>query len=135
MVEQMDLGIVLGLAYQAFVDRLRADLARQGFDDLGGAYGYVFRALAEQPLSQREMVARRYVRRRPDPTDSRVKRLSLDQRGRAALAAARRFHAAFERALGKDVGAPAVRRLRQILDRIAHHAGDREAAGARLRPL
>jgi DNA-binding MarR family transcriptional regulator len=153
MVEQIDLGILLGLAYQGFVDRLRADLERQGFDDLGGAYGYVFRALADEQPNQRElarrlgitdqgmakiiaeMVERRYVVRRPDPDDSRVNRLSLDTRGQAALRAARRFHATFERGLARDLGPPAVRRLRQILDRIAHHAGDREAAGARLRPM
>src|ERR1700712_4828243 len=118
MVEQsdepIDFGILLGLAYQSFADRLRASLAEHGFDDLGGAYGYVFRALAADRLSQRElaarlgitdqgmakiiaeMVERRYVERRTDPKDSRVKRLNLGARGKAALEAARRFHAAFE---------------------------------------
>src|SRR5438309_228778 len=80
-----DLGILLGLAYQSFVDRLRAELARSGYDDLGGAYGYVFRALADEQPSQRElarrlritdqgmakiiaeMVDRRYVERHEDP--------------------------------------------------------------------
>src|SRR6185436_14555962 len=97
MVEQkeasVDFGILLGLAYQAFVDRLRSDLKEHGFDDLGGAYGYVFRALADDELSQRElarrlgitdqgmakivseMIRRGYIERRPDPEDSRVKRL------------------------------------------------------------
>src|SRR5689334_17968165 len=134
MVEQdpapVDFGILLGLAYQGFVDRLRADLARRGFDDLGGAYGYVFRTLAVEQPSQRElarrlgitdqgmakivaeMEERRYVERLPDPDDSRVKRLRLGPRGRAALAAARRFHDAFERDLGKTLGKHAVRTLR-----------------------
>ena len=111
MVEQTQapiyFGILLGLAYQSFTDLLRASLAQQGFDDLGGAYGYVFRALADDEPSQRElagrlgitdqgmakilaeMVERRYVERHPDPKDSRVKRLGLGARGRAALAAAR----------------------------------------------
>jgi len=110
-IEPVDLGILLGLAYQGFVDRLRAELERQGFDDLGGAYGYVFRALAHEQPSQRElarrlgitdqgmakiiseMVERRYVARRPDADDSRVNRLSLDRRGQAALRAARRAQA------------------------------------------
>jgi DNA-binding MarR family transcriptional regulator len=156
MVEQkrhaVDFGILLGLAYQGFVDLLRADLARRGFDDLGGAYGYVFRTLAEEEPSQRElarrlhitdqgmakivaeMVERRYVERRPDPEDSRVKRLRLGARGRAALAAARRFHDAFETELGRSLGKPAVRQLRGILERIAQRAGDPDAAHARLRP-
>ena len=53
-----------------------------------------------------EMVERRYVERKPDPDDSRVKRLRLGPRGRAALAAARRFHRAFERELGRSLGKP-----------------------------
>jgi DNA-binding MarR family transcriptional regulator len=150
MVE--DIGILMGLAYQGFVDQLRAHLKTQGFDDLGSAYGYVFRILGDEPSSQRElarrlgitdqgmakivaeMVERGYVERRTDPEDSRVNRLRLGARGKAALAAARRFHVAFERHLVKEVGEPSVRRLRQILDHIAQHGGDRDSAGARLRP-
>jgi DNA-binding MarR family transcriptional regulator len=157
MVEQkhepIDLGILLGLGYQAFVDQLRADLKSHGFDDLGGAYGYVFRVLADEPLSQRElarrlgitdqgmakivgeMVERGYVERRGDPDDSRVKRLRLGARGRAALRAARRFHAAFESELRRDMGASAVRRLREALDRIATRGGDGDVARSRLRPM
>src|SRR3954451_20845072 len=119
MVEQSrgpsDFGILLGLAYQSFTDLLRAALAKQGFDDLGAAYGYVFRALADGEPSQRElaqrlritdqgmakivaeMVARGYVARRADRDDSGVWPLTLGPRGRTALAAARRFHARFER--------------------------------------
>src|SRR4051812_17159227 len=121
MVEQkpagVDLGILVGLAYQAFTDKLWEALGREGFDDLGGAYGYVFRALAGEELSQRalatrlgitdqgmakiiaEMVDRGYVERRTDPDDARIKRLRLARRGRDALAAARRFHAGFEQKL------------------------------------
>jgi DNA-binding MarR family transcriptional regulator len=157
MVEQknkrIDFGILLGLAYQGFGDLLRASLAQQGFDDLGGAYGYVFRALADDQPSQRElagrlgitdqgmakiiaeMVERRYVERRVDPNDSRVKRLNLGERGKAALTAARRFHAAFERELGKELGESAVRKLRQLLQHIAQRGADHEVAHARLRPM
>src|SRR5438309_2193129 len=107
MVEQkndpVDFGILLGLAYQTFTDRLRETLAGQGFDDLGAAYGYVFRALAEGQPSQRElarrlqitdqgmakiiaeMVERRYVERHVDRDDARVLRLHLATRGEAAL--------------------------------------------------
>lgn len=156
MVEQKpettDFGILLGLAYQSFTDLLRASLAGEGFDDLGGAYGYVFRALAEEEPSQRElarglgitdqgmakilagMVRRGYVERHADRQDSRVKRLRLGPRGRAALTAARRFHAGFERQLVKEVGAPAIRTFRQQLERIAGRGADGDLARARLRP-
>ena len=53
MVEQIanpedhaDFGILLGLAYQAFVDQLRTDLERRGFPDLTPTVGYVVRAIA-----------------------------------------------------------------------------------------
>src|SRR6185503_3809478 len=103
------LGILLALAYQEFVRELREAHAAQGFDDLGRSDGYVFRALAARATTVGElatrlgiskqgaaqivddMVARGYVRRRPDPTDGRAQLLSLTARGDAALAAARRF--------------------------------------------
>jgi DNA-binding MarR family transcriptional regulator len=156
MVEQkstsLDFGILLGLAYQSFTDLLRAFMARRGFDDLGGAYGYVFRALADDRPSQRElarglgitdqgmakiiteMVQRGYVERRTDPDDSRVKRLTLGKRGRAALKVARQFHAEFEAELSQNAGQSAVRGLRRLLLQIAERGGDQVAAHARLRP-
>ena len=155
MVEQKqsrpDFGILLGLAYQSFTDLLRASLAKQGFDDLGGAYGYVFRALADEHPSQRElavrlgitdqgmakilaeMVERRYVERHPDPEDSRIKRLRLGPRGKSALRAARRFHATFEQQLETRMGKPAVRKLRQMLVAIAERGVESDLAQARLR--
>ena len=131
--------------YQSFTDLLRTSLAKQGFDDLGGAYGYVFRALVDEEPSQRElalrlgitdqwmakilseMVERGYVERRPDPEDSRVKRLRLASRGKSALGAARRFHAAFEQQLGRRGSAP--------FEAAADAGGDRGArAGSRPGP-
>lgn len=157
MVEQncapIDFGILLGLAYQTFTDLLRAHLAKEGFGDLGGAYGYVFRALADEQLNQRalarrlgitdqgmakiiaEMIERRYVERRADPDDSRAKRLLLGERGKLALKAARRFHAAFERELGRELGEAAIGKLRQQLELIARRAADSDVAHARLRPM
>jgi DNA-binding MarR family transcriptional regulator len=146
-----DFGILLGLAYQTFTDLLRAVLAKQGFDDLGGAYGYVFRALVDEKPTQRElarrlgitdqgmgkivseMMLRGYIERRTDPDDSRAKRLRLAPRGRAALGAARRFHAAFERQLSGDLGQPAVRKLRQNLEILIQRGVARDVAHARLR--
>jgi len=148
-----DLGILLGLAYQGFTDELRATLAAQGFDDLGGAYGYVFRALATEELSQRElasrlaitdqgmakilaeMIDRGYVERRADADDARVKRLRLAKRGRDALAAARRFHATFERRLTREAGAAAVLTLRRVLEIVSRSNEPDDFAQARLRPM
>jgi DNA-binding MarR family transcriptional regulator len=80
-----------------------------------------------------EMVERRYVERQVDPEDSRVKRLRLGARGRAALAAARRFHATFERQLATEVGGASVGELRRLFSAIAARGLDQDLAHARLR--
>jgi DNA-binding MarR family transcriptional regulator len=147
-----DFGILLGLAYQTFADALRAHLNEGGFDDLGPAYGYVFRALAVDELHLTELAARLgmtdpgamkivhemetrgYLERRSDPSDGRAKRLRLGARGRAALAAARRFHAVFERRLSKRLGARDVSVTRRVLEELVGATGT-DAAHARLRAL
>ena len=58
MVNDVDLGILMGLAYQAFVEKLNAHLRASGFEDLGRWYGYVFRALAAESLSLKELAER-----------------------------------------------------------------------------
>jgi DNA-binding MarR family transcriptional regulator len=145
-----DFGILLGLAYQTFVEELRAKLDGEGFDDLGSAYGYVFRALSATPiqlnqLARRlgitnqgaskiidEMAARGYVVRRADPEDARARLLALAPRGESALAAARRFHAAYERKLAKRFGARAAAELRRVLEELVG-ALDDDDPRARLR--
>jgi DNA-binding MarR family transcriptional regulator len=148
-----DFGIVLALAYGAFVDELHEALAAAGFADLGRVDGYVFRALADEPLSLSTlaarlavsnqaavkvvdaMEARGYVTRVADAHDRRVKRLRLTARGEAALAAARAFHAAYEQRLAGELGPERAAALRAGLEQLA---GRREAATGRaagLRPL
>src|SRR6476659_5066628 len=88
-MEPLDFGILLGLAYSAFVDELRAHLAKSGFDRLNRSFGYVARALVDDTLSLREladrlgitsqgalkivddMEANHYLERSPDPGDGR----------------------------------------------------------------
>lgn len=139
-----DLGILVALAFSAFVADLRAAVRAQGFDDLHPSFGYVARNLAEAPLTVSGLAERMditspgalkivkqmedtgYVERSADPDDARAKRMRLTRRGRAALAAARAFHARFEEELVARHGAAAVRSLRKILgDVVARH----EAAG------
>lgn len=152
MTSPVDIGILFGLAYQTFTDALQADLEARGFTDLGGAYGYVFRALASEALHLHElasrlgmtdqgaskivseMVARGYVDRSPDPHDGRAKELRLATRGRTALAAARRFHATYERKLRAKLGDSSVDAVRRVLEEMVADTGT-EAATARLRAL
>lgn len=155
MVERLsrpDFGVLLGLAYQAFVDQLHADLARHGFVDLPPSLGYVVRAIAAEPEppSQRrlaaylgitdqgakkiidELVDRGFVVRKPKKSDARINEIHLAQRGKALLAAARRFHARYEAALADDIGADAAT-TRRVLALIA--AGADDSAAGRLRAM
>ena len=57
---QPDLGILLALAYQEFVRELHTAMAGAGFADLGHSDGYVFRALAERPMTATELAGLRW---------------------------------------------------------------------------
>jgi DNA-binding MarR family transcriptional regulator len=134
--EPLDFGIVLALAYSAFVDELRAELAAAGHAELHRSFGYVARALTAEPLTLRELAERLaitspgaskivdemqrtgHLERVPDAVDGRAKRLRLTRRGKAALAAARRIHARFEAELAERVGPHAARQCRVVLQSI-----------------
>jgi len=145
-----DLGILLALAYQRFVEELHAELATTGVSEVGRSDGYVFRALDEGPLTVSvlagrlgvskqgaaqivaDMEARGLVRRRPDPTDGRARLLGLTDRGRGVLETARRFHRAFEQRLVAELGAGPVAGLVASLE---HVAGEETLRDPRLRAL
>lgn len=135
--QPIDLGILLAVAYQEFVRELRVAHAKDGFEDVGRSDGYVFRALAGRPVTVSDLATRLqiskqgagqiiddmerrgYVERRADPSDARARLLYLSARGTAALAAARRFHHAYERRLTRIHGQPAVTGLRTMLEAMA----------------
>ena len=128
-----DFGILLLLAEQEFVRGLRAATAEQGFTDQGRSDGFVLRTLGAGPatisaLADRlditkqgaaqivdDMENRGYVERHPDPTDGRARLIHLTTRGQAALAAARKFHQAYERRLRKTHGDAAIDAVRAVL--------------------
>jgi DNA-binding MarR family transcriptional regulator len=137
-----DLGILVLLGYQGFVRSLHDDMRTRGFDDLGRSDGVVFRILNVRPCTVSEMAgllditkqgmaqivedleSRGYVRRTPDPTDRRAKHVELTDRGHAAIAAARRFHRAFEARLVRQHGDDAISAFRSVLEAMAGHAPD-----------
>lgn len=151
-MDRDDLGIQLGLAYAAFVEWLNAEMAEAGFDDLGATFGYVFRALADGPATLSdlatglhmttqgtakiltEMESRRYVRRRPHPTDARSRLVQLTTRGHRALDTARALHRRYEEKLARQVGADTVAALRRTLGAI-QGVGDVDPASRFLRPI
>jgi DNA-binding MarR family transcriptional regulator len=137
MTDATDIGILLALAYQRFVDELRETLAAAGVDDQGRSDGYVLRAVDAGPVTVSElaerlaiskqgagqivddMVRRGYLERYPNPGDRRARLLRLAPHGRDVLAAARRFHRAYERQLRRTHGASEVATLRAMLEAIA----------------
>ena len=50
-----DLGIQIGFAYAAFVERLDAAMERAGFEIVTRSFGYVLRSLAPGPLTLTEL--------------------------------------------------------------------------------
>lgn len=137
-----DLGILLALGYQGFVRRLHEALAEKGYDDLARSDGYVFRALAEAPMTTSalavrlgvtkqgaaqivdDMTRRGYVTSHRHPEDARARLLELSERGRGALTAARAFHRRYERALIRKHGADLVSTLRVLLTEMADQGDD-----------
>lgn len=148
--DKPDFGILLLLAEQEFVRELRATTAAQGFDDQGRSDGFVFRTLGAAPatisvLAERlditkqgaaqivdDMERRGYVERHADPTDGRARLIHLSERGQAALAAARKFHQAYERRLRKAHGDEVVDAVRAVLTSMA---GEDSATDPRFRAL
>lgn len=136
----MDFGLLLGYAYQAFVQGLHARLAERGYPVLGASYGYVLRTLAEKAVTASqlaeqlgitaqgaakvidEMVEVGYVERRPDPADRRAKRLRLAPRGVEMLNEVRAFHAEFEQRLADELGAEQVAAVRAVLSHVVDAA-------------
>jgi DNA-binding MarR family transcriptional regulator len=146
-----DLGLLLAKAYQEFVRDLRTSLAGQGFDDLGRSDGFVFRALAQAPMTVSDLAARLeiskqgagqivedmelrgYVQRRRDPDDGRARPVELAPRGRQALAAASTFHRKYESHLARRLGPGTVTTMRDALTAMA--GGETETLDPRLRAM
>jgi DNA-binding MarR family transcriptional regulator len=135
MTEREDLGVLLALAYVAFVDDLKAHLSRR-YDGFGPWTGAVLRAVVDEPLSLRKlaqrlemtsagalkivdsMVADGYLERVPHPTDGRVRAIAATALGRRLLASARAFHTRFEDSLRAELGDRAVNAARRTLEQI-----------------
>jgi DNA-binding MarR family transcriptional regulator len=148
--QPVDLGILLGVAFQEFVRELQAAHAAAGFSDLGRSDGFVFRSLGSRPMTVSELAGhleitkqgaaqiiddmerRGYVEREPDPADRRARLVRLSVRGEQALANARRFHRDYERRLARSYGTGAVSTLRAMLGAIA---GAEQSVDPRMRPF
>ncbi len=149
-----DFGVLLAIAFRAYVDRLHVLLAAQGFQRMRPTFGYTFRALQHGALAPGELAERLdiskqavgkildemedegFVRREADPADGRQKRVRLTERGIAAWQAAVRAAGEIEAELRSQAGGPAVDGARVALQVLAAHAGSgAETAARRARPV
>jgi len=150
----LDFGILLGLAYQQFVDALNARLREGGFTDLKPSFGYVIRAVDHEPLTATrlasrlhmtpqgaaklidELVDRGFIQRLPEQTDKRARRLVLAVRGEQLLTEARAFHQAFEQRFAQRHGLRRAAALRSALEAlVAEDDAAIHTARRLLRPL
>lgn len=136
-----DLGILLTLALRAFTDQLHAELAQRGFGDLRPAFGVVFRALRDEPLTLTvlagrlgvtkqaaakvvdEMQAKQLLRKRDSSADGRAKLLELTPRGRRAMAAAIEIGAGIDQRVLAAAGPRAAQGMRRALERLIIDSG------------
>jgi DNA-binding MarR family transcriptional regulator len=101
-VEELNVGLLLFVAYRALEMRVFAALAKAGFDDFTPAQARVMQRIgpdgtrlttlaeAAQVTKQTasflvdQLERRGYVRRTPDPADARARLVRIAERGRAA---------------------------------------------------
>ena len=132
--------MLLAVAHGTFFDRMLRHLEEAGFAGFTTRTGFVLRVLDGEALSLREladrlemsspaalkvidtMVADGFVERTTAPEDRRVRAVRATAHGRAALEAARSFHAAVEQELVEAVGPDDAAAVRRGLAAIAGQA-------------
>jgi DNA-binding MarR family transcriptional regulator len=147
-----DLGILLTLSLRGFTTGLHSELAARGFADLRPAFGVVFRALRDEPLTLTdlasrlgvskqatskvvdEMVTKRLVRRRVAAQDARAKPLELTARGRRAMATAIAIGGEIDARLRDAVGARAVDSMHKVLEAFVELSGLKDDLDRRRSP-
>lgn len=132
----LNIGLLCFVVQRALEDRVLADLAAAGFDDLTTAQARVMARvgpngtrvtdLAEQARVTKQTVVTTidllagagYVRRIPDPTDARARLVVFDERGLAALEVARTTEAAVQEEWTRHLGRRDTERLHGLLTRL-----------------
>jgi DNA-binding MarR family transcriptional regulator len=148
-LDELDLSLAAMLAGLAMAEEVERRLAQAGFADVRFSHGFVFQHLLREPLTvgalaramgvtqQRaskaasELEELGYVRREVDPTDARVRRLVLAERGRNAVAAAREARAAVTAELRERLGARRVSAAELVLRGVLTELGAEDAVRAR----
>jgi DNA-binding MarR family transcriptional regulator len=132
----LNIGLLCFIVSRAMEDRVLADLAAEGFDDLTLAQGRVFARIGPKgtrltDLAEQARVTKQtagflvdqleragYVRRAPDPTDARARLVVIAERGVAAVEVARRTEAAVQAEWTRYLGRRATVQLHRTLTRL-----------------
>ena len=135
-MSEPNLGLLCFFPYRALENRVLAALAAAGFDDITLAQSRVAARIGESgtrltELAEQAQVTKQtagflvdqlerggYVHRVPDPTDGRARLVCFAERGRAAVAVARRVEAEVEAEWTAHLGADSTRALREALTRL-----------------
>jgi DNA-binding MarR family transcriptional regulator len=145
----LDLSLAAMLAGLAMAEEVERRVAAAGFADARFSHGFVFQHLLREPLTvgalaramgvtqQRaskaatELEELGYVRREVDPSDARVRRLVLSERGHGAVAAAREARAAVVAELRERLGTRRVTAAERVLREVLAATGAEETVRAR----
>ncbi|WP_327093525.1 MarR family transcriptional regulator [Nocardia vinacea] len=134
--DDMNVGLLMFIAHRSMEDRIFADLAESGYDDVTVAQGRLaarigpdgsrLTELAEQAqvtkqtagflVDQLERAG--YVQRVPDPSDGRARLVVLSERGAKMAAYANSVADRIEAEWATHLGAQRMRQLRETLARL-----------------
>ncbi|HEY8465985.1 MAG TPA: MarR family transcriptional regulator [Solirubrobacterales bacterium] len=150
---ELELSLLSLFVGWSLAEEIQGRLASEGFGDVRFADGFIFQRLlaagstvgdlaealgvTQQAASKAvaDLEARGYVRREVDPGDRRARRVTLTQRGRDVVGAARRHRAAVERELEERFGSARVAAARELLAEVlAWRDTDFAVRGRRVRP-
>jgi DNA-binding MarR family transcriptional regulator len=136
MPEDVNLGVLLFVAYRSMETRVFEALAAHGFDDVTPAQSRVFARIGPDgtrlsDLADQAQVTKQtagvlvdaleragYVERTPDPTDARARLIRITPRGETAVKAAATVVAEVEKEWESHVGAAELTHLRQTLEKL-----------------
>jgi DNA-binding MarR family transcriptional regulator len=134
--EDWNIGLLCFVVYRAMETRVLEAMAQSGFGDVTAAQGRVFARIGTAgsrltDLAEQAQVSKQtagflvdqlenagYVERVADPTDGRARLVRIADRGRRAVAVARRVEAEVEAEWTRYLGVAGARSLRRQLTRL-----------------
>jgi DNA-binding MarR family transcriptional regulator len=135
-IEELNIGLLLFIPYRALETRVFRALAAAGFDDVTIAQARIFQRIGPNGTRLTELAAQAqvtkqtagflvdqleragYVKRTPDPTDSRARLVRIADRGAAAIPIAAAVVAEVEAEWTAYLGEHRMAQLRRTLTRL-----------------